>query len=81
VEKILKVLAIFGNLVAIVGIFLLWANEHPQGVEILILTGALAVPLLNLWLFWQGPDLEERRLRRQVNKAELRERLKQLGQG
>jgi hypothetical protein len=78
-DKFLRVLAYLGNCAALLAMIILWANNRPYGTEVLIFILLLALPVLNLAVLWQGPDLEERRLRRKLAKAELRERLKQLG--
>ncbi len=80
-DKFLRILAYLGNLAAVLCLIMLWAQERPYGAQQLVFIAVVALPVLNLVVLWQGPDLEERRLRRQVSKAELRERLKQLGQG
>jgi hypothetical protein len=78
-EKFLRGLAYLGNLGVLVMMAVLFAENRPYGIEVLWFFLLFALPLLNLWLLWNGPDCEERKLRRAVAKAELRQRLKELG--
>ena len=79
-DKALRVLAFLANGLMVLGILFLWANERPRGGEALLFALLFLVPILSLLALWCGPDAEERRLRRQLNKAELKQRLKELGQ-
>lgn len=76
----LRHLAKAANILFFIGILVLMQENRPYGIEYLYFFLLLAFPVLNLFLLCTGPDREERELRRKVNKAELRNRLKELGE-
>lgn len=77
----LRYLAIAANVLFLLGVLVLYADQRPyRGIEYLIYFLAFAYPVINLFALCTGPDREERLLRRQVSKAELRKRLKDLGE-
>lgn len=77
----LRYLAIAANALFLLGVLALYADQRPyHGIEWLLYFLAFAYPVINLFALYTGPDREERVLRRQVNKAELRKRLKELGE-
>lgn len=78
----LRYLAIAANVVFLLGIIVLFLDDRPyRALEFFYYFLAFAYPVINLFALCTGPDREERLLRRQVNKAELRKRLKELGEG
>lgn len=76
----LRNLAVAANGVFFLGILFLMVDNRPHGVEYLYFFLLFAYSALNLLALCLGPDREERLLRRKVNKAELRKRLKELGE-
>jgi hypothetical protein len=80
-DKALRILAFVANALMIIAVFVIWQESRPRGVQVLLIGLMFLPPLLSLIALWQGPDCEERRLRRQLNKAELKQRLKELSQG
>lgn len=80
-DKALRILAFVANALMIIAVFVIWQENRPRGVEVLLISLLFFPPILSLLALWNGPDMEERRLRRQLNKAELKQRLKELGQG
>lgn len=77
-DKVLRGLALLGNGVFLVVVIWLWGRASFLDTEtMLALVPTTALPLLNLWVIWRGPDAEERKLRRDVAKAELRKRLRE----
>lgn len=77
----LRYTAIAANILFFIGILAMYADNRPyHPVEYGLYLLAFAFPALNLLALCTGPDREERQLRRQVNKAELRRRLKELDQ-
>lgn len=77
-DKVLRGLALLGNGVFLVVVIWLWGRTSFFEVETLLsLVLMTLLPLLNLWVVWCGPDREERQLRRDVAKAELRKRLRE----
>lgn len=80
-QNLPRTLALIGNAVFFFVIFGLFADNAPNNpFEWLCYALLFAFPLLNLYSLCSLPDREERLLRRQVNKAELRKRLKELGE-
>lgn len=75
----LRNLAMAANVVFLLAILVLWSENRPHRLEeYLFFIALFALPVLNFFALAGGPDREERLLRRQVNKAELRKRLKEL---
>ncbi|NCO03152.1 MAG: hypothetical protein GW903_03055 [Alphaproteobacteria bacterium] len=65
------------NVLAILFIlYFMIAGAH--GDEILILTVCLIVPVLSIAAIYSAPDLEERQLKRALNKAQLKKELSKL---
>ncbi len=80
-QNLPRTLALLGNLVFFLVILGLFADHTPNSpIEWLCYALLFAYPALNLYCLFTLPDREERLLRRQVNKAELRKRLKELGE-
>ncbi len=75
-DKILYVTTLLANAVLLLVLAALFFDAH--GEESLLIALMAAVPVLSLVLLYKGPDREERRLRRQVNKARLRKELAEL---
>ena len=74
----LRYIALAANALFLTGALILMGENRPYGIEYLYFFLLLAFPLLNIAALRSGPDREERQLRRQVNKAELKKRLKEL---
>lgn len=79
----MRIMAYVGNLLMLLGALALFIDQNGRlnGMAGLVFLGLLLVPLLNLWVLYTGPDREEMRLRREVNKAEMRAKLKALSEG
>jgi hypothetical protein len=72
-DRFMRYAAYLANLCMIVGAVGLFANAYGREKFIALL---LAIPaILSLMALWNYPDLEERRLARQVSKARLRREL------
>jgi hypothetical protein len=80
-DKFLRISAYLANVLMILAVLIIWQDNRPHGAEVLLMALLFFPPILSLLAIWQGPDREERRLRRAVNKAELKKRLKELGEG
>ncbi len=76
----LRYFAIAANTLFLLGVLVLMADNRPHGIEYFYFFLLFAYPALNLFALCIGPDREERLLARKVNKAELRKRLKELGE-
>jgi len=79
-DKVIRILALIANGLGILGILLLWQENRPHGSEILIFLGLFLPPVLSLLALRSGVDAETRRLQRRLLKAELRHKLKALGE-
>ena len=80
-ERAVKYFSILANVLFLFGVFILMMDNRPHGMEYFYFLLLFVYPALNLLALCNGGmDAEERRLRRQVNKAELRKRLKDLGE-
>ncbi|HBM90804.1 MAG TPA: hypothetical protein DD400_02870 [Rhodospirillaceae bacterium] len=71
---------IFNILLLIVFLSLLPEQNLNDPQEFLLMIILAAAPLFSLAALWYGPDIEERRLRKRLAKAELRTKLKKLGE-
>ncbi len=76
-EKILYILACIANLLMICGVFVIISNARSSEIPIALLM--VFPPLLSILALRKGPDIEERRLGRQLSKAKMRDELKKLG--
>lgn len=76
-DRFIRYAAYLGNAGLLVTTAVLAANTY--GLKQAMLASLLALPaILSLIALYIGPDLEERRLTRQVNKARLRAELEKL---
>ena len=75
--RFIRILAYLGNIALLVTAVCFVVMFHRPEQKLLSLV-LLLPPLMSLIVMYAGPDLEERRLRKQVNKAELRHRLAEL---
>lgn len=77
-RRVFEILAYLGNVALLFALLVLWANGRFYGVESVGFFLLTLLPVLNMAMLWSGPDGEERKLRRLVAKAELRQRLRLL---
>jgi hypothetical protein len=78
-DKSLRIAAMAANALLLLAMVFLWHEAHVnEPHEYLLMMLLFACPALSLLALRSGPDAEERRLLRQVHKAELRKRLKEL---
>ncbi len=75
--RVLRIAAYIANVIMllVVGYFV----TESYGVERFICLLMALPPLLSIAALWQGPDLEERRLGRELNKARMKKELEELG--
>ena len=79
-DKFIRTTAFIINGLVLLCLLLMLPQLRPnETFEYLTVAALFIAPVINLAALWQGPDLEERRLRRQLAKAEMRQRLKELG--
>lgn len=78
--KLFDYLAVFGNIVAIgVGLYLIKMEHGLTSAETLqVMAIFFLLPVINLAALNRGDDFETRRLKRQVQKAELQKKLREL---
>lgn len=80
-DKIIRTAALISNSLFVISFLFIWQEVRPYRLEeYLLLLVVFASPVLALLALRSGPDTEERRLQRAVRKAELRHRLKELGE-
>lgn len=77
-DKVIRWGAFIANAVLVVAAFIIIAKVHDIERR-LIFSLLLLPPVLSLFALYIGPDIEERRLTKQVNKAKLRAELEKLG--
>lgn len=80
-DKIIRTAALISNSLFVISFLFIWQEVRPYRLEeYLLLLVVFISPVLALLALRSGPDTEERRLQRAVRKAELRHRLKELGE-
>lgn len=80
-DKIIRTAALISNSLFVISFLFIWQEVRPYRLEeYLLLLVIFISPVLALLALRSGPDTEERRLQRAVRKAELRHRLKELGE-
>ena len=79
-DKFIRTSAFIINGLVLLCLLMMLPELNPnETFEYLTVAAMFVAPVINLVALWNGPDLEERRLRRQLAKAEMRQRLKELG--
>lgn len=78
--KLFDYLAVFGNIVAIgVGLYLIKMEHGLTSVETLqVMAIFFLLPVVNLAALNRGDDAETRKLKRELQKAELKKKLREL---
>lgn len=76
-DRLLRIAAYLANAVLIIGASILVLEA--RGMETYLAMLFLIPPVLSLLVIYNGPDLEERRLSRLLNKARMRKELEGLG--
>ena len=71
-------LAMTVNILAIIMILFVMIMEANRGIEVIIMMVALLPPITAIIAIFSVPDLEERKLRKAVNKAQLKKELEKL---
>ena len=77
--RVLYYVAIVANILAVIGLLFLFGQVHGRQ-ESLIIVLAMLPPVLALVTIYKLPDFEARKLARRLEKAELRKKLKDLGE-
>lgn len=78
-DRALRYAAYVANILLVLTVLFLLSQAY-RGSEFVGLLLMAVPPLLSLFGFGMGPDLEERRLVRKVNKARLHRTLVELGE-
>lgn len=76
-NRLLRIAAYLANAVLIIGALILVLEA--RGMETYLAMLFLVPPVLSLIAIYNGPDIEERRLTRLLNKARMRKELEDLG--
>ena len=80
-DEIIRTAALISNSLFVISFLFIWQEARANELyEYLLLLAVFISPVLALLALRSGPDTEERRLQRAVRKAELRHRLKELGE-
>lgn len=76
-DRAIRIIAYLCNAGLVILAVLMFAQSH-RGQELFFAVCAIIPALFNLLALGLGPDIEERRLRRKLNKARMRDELSRL---